>query len=72
MKWLHLDTDCSACVDTDAVLGSRLWFVQGMGEPMHNLDNVIKAVDIMVHQQGLHVSHKKVIRLVCSMCRHGR
>ncbi|GAQ82131.1 ribosomal RNA large subunit methyltransferase [Klebsormidium nitens] len=32
----------------------------GMGEPMHNLDNVIRAVDVMVHQQGLHVSHKKV------------
>ncbi|KAI4383675.1 hypothetical protein MLD38_009484 [Melastoma candidum] len=32
----------------------------GMGEPLHNIDNVIKASDIMVHEQGLHFSPRKV------------
>ncbi|KAF3431285.1 hypothetical protein FNV43_RR26015 [Rhamnella rubrinervis] len=32
----------------------------GMGEPLHNVDNVIKAADIMVHEQGLHFSPRKV------------
>lgn len=32
----------------------------GMGEPFHNIDNVIKAADIMVHEQGLHFSPRKV------------
>ncbi|XP_023910977.1 uncharacterized protein LOC112022590 [Quercus suber] len=32
----------------------------GMGEPLHNIDNVIKAADIMVHDQGLHFSPRKV------------
>ncbi|PON59333.1 Ribosomal RNA large subunit methyltransferase [Parasponia andersonii] len=32
----------------------------GMGEPFHNIDNVMKAADIMVHEQGLHFSPRKV------------
>eukprot|EP00898_Chlorokybus_atmophyticus_P007945 jgi/Chlat1/8151/Chrsp76S09201 len=32
----------------------------GMGEPLHNLTNVLKAVDIMVDLHGLHLSHNKV------------
>ncbi|KAK2354858.1 23S rRNA (adenine(2503)-C(2))-methyltransferase [Trifolium repens] len=32
----------------------------GMGEPLHNIDNVIKAADIMVDDQGLHFSPRKV------------
>lgn len=32
----------------------------GMGEPLHNIDNVIKAAAIMVHDQGLHFSPRKV------------
>ncbi|XP_075657712.1 uncharacterized protein LOC142627731 [Castanea sativa] len=32
----------------------------GMGEPLHNIDNVIKAAEIMVHDQGLHFSPRKV------------
>ncbi|GLT36546.1 hypothetical protein SLA2020_109170 [Shorea laevis] len=32
----------------------------GMGEPLHNVENVIKAADIMVHEQGLHFSPRKV------------
>lgn len=32
----------------------------GEGEPAHNINNVIRAVDTMIHDQGLHVSHNKV------------
>uniref|UniRef100_A0A7N0TEV3 Radical SAM core domain-containing protein n=1 Tax=Kalanchoe fedtschenkoi TaxID=63787 RepID=A0A7N0TEV3_KALFE len=32
----------------------------GMGEPLQNIDNVLKATDIMVHDQGLHFSPRKV------------
>lgn len=32
----------------------------GMGEPLHNIDNVIKAADIMVDDQGLHFSPRKI------------
>ncbi|KAJ0074724.1 hypothetical protein Patl1_34795 [Pistacia atlantica] len=39
---------------------SNVVFV-GMGEPLLNVGNVIKASDIMVHEQGLHFSPRKVI-----------
>ncbi|KAL7133078.1 hypothetical protein ABFS83_12G116800 [Erythranthe nasuta] len=32
----------------------------GMGEPLHNIENVIKAADIMVDEQGLQFSPRKV------------
>ncbi|XP_021842911.2 uncharacterized protein [Spinacia oleracea] len=32
----------------------------GMGEPLQNIDNVVKAADIMVEEQGLHFSPRKV------------
>ncbi|KAJ0053080.1 hypothetical protein Pint_03558 [Pistacia integerrima] len=32
----------------------------GMGEPLHNVRNVIKASDITVHEQGLHFNPHKV------------
>lgn len=31
-----------------------------MGEPLQNIDNVIKAIDIMVHDQGLYFSPRKI------------
>lgn len=31
-----------------------------MGEPLQNIDSVLKATDIMVHDQGLHFSPRKV------------
>nr|GFA62053.1 ribonuclease H-like domain, reverse transcriptase, RNA-dependent DNA polymerase [Tanacetum cinerariifolium] len=33
---------------------------KGMGEPLQNVDNVIKAADIMIDEQGLHFSPNKV------------
>ncbi|GFQ05926.1 dual-specificity RNA methyltransferase rlmn [Phtheirospermum japonicum] len=32
----------------------------GMGEPLHNIENVLKAADILVDDQGLHFSPRKV------------
>ncbi|KAL8142400.1 hypothetical protein V2J09_015432 [Rumex salicifolius] len=32
----------------------------GMGEPLHNIENVIRAADIMVDEHGLHFSPRKV------------
>ena len=32
----------------------------GMGEPLHNLDSVIRAAEIMVSDKGLHLSPRKV------------
>ncbi|KAG6422605.1 hypothetical protein SASPL_119183 [Salvia splendens] len=32
----------------------------GMGEPLHNIENVLKAADIMVDEQGLQFSPRKV------------
>ncbi|XVF84967.1 hypothetical protein PTKIN_Ptkin17bG0081200 [Pterospermum kingtungense] len=32
----------------------------GMGEPLHNVENVIKAANVMVDEQGLHFSPRKV------------
>ncbi|XWS22583.1 hypothetical protein CRYUN_Cryun29cG0048800 [Craigia yunnanensis] len=34
--------------------------LHGMGEPLHNIENVIEVADIMVHEQGLHFSPRKV------------
>lgn len=31
-----------------------------MGKPLHNIENVIKAADILVDEQGLHFSPRKV------------
>ncbi|KAJ8569803.1 hypothetical protein K7X08_006380 [Anisodus acutangulus] len=32
----------------------------GMGEPLHNIENVLKAADILVDEQGLHFSPRKM------------
>lgn len=32
----------------------------GMGEPFHNIDNVMKAASVMVNEKGLHFSPRKV------------
>jgi 23S rRNA (adenine2503-C2)-methyltransferase len=32
----------------------------GEGEPMHNIDNVLRAVDVILHKDGLNLSHNKV------------
>ncbi len=32
----------------------------GMGEPLHNIDNIIKAIQILTHEQGLNFSSRKI------------
>jgi 23S rRNA (adenine2503-C2)-methyltransferase len=32
----------------------------GMGEPMHNLQNVIDSIDILTHAHGFNISHRKI------------
>jgi 23S rRNA (adenine2503-C2)-methyltransferase len=32
----------------------------GMGEPLHNLENVLRAIDILTHPHGLNISHRKI------------
>jgi len=43
-------------------LGRRVTNVvfMGMGEPLHNIDNVIPAADILISDKGLSLSHNKV------------
>jgi 23S rRNA (adenine2503-C2)-methyltransferase len=38
---------------------SNLVFM-GEGEPMHNIDNVMRAVEVILHKDGLNLSHNKV------------
>jgi 23S rRNA (adenine2503-C2)-methyltransferase len=32
----------------------------GMGEPLHNYANVLKALDLLQHEQGLNISHRRI------------
>lgn len=32
----------------------------GMGEPMHNLQNVLDSIDILTHPHGFNISHRKI------------
>lgn len=39
-----------------------------MGEPLHNIENVIKAADILVDEQGLHFSPGRSPFLQVGLC----
>lgn len=54
---LAADPAADACI-TNVVF-------MGMGEPLHNYDSVMAAIDIMVHPRGLHMSHNKVTQGQC-------
>lgn len=32
----------------------------GMGEPLHNFDNVVKAIEILTHENGMNFSHRRI------------
>ena len=32
----------------------------GMGEPLHNLENVLDSIDILTHPHGFNISHRKI------------
>lgn len=61
---------CTAEIVEQALLARRLLSSEvgsitnvvfmGMGEPLHNLENVLKASEIMVDEQGLHFSPRKI------------
>lgn len=42
------------------IISLSVLLLQGMGEPLHNIDNVLKASAIMVDEQGLQFSPRKV------------
>jgi 23S rRNA (adenine2503-C2)-methyltransferase len=41
--------------------------MMGMGEPMHNLDNVIPAIQIMIDGNGLQLSNRRVTVSTCGL-----
>ncbi|KAL2613649.1 hypothetical protein R1flu_025341 [Riccia fluitans] len=49
-----------ACRLTADIGGVTNVVFMGMGEPLHNADNVIRAANIMVDEHGFHLSHNKV------------
>ena len=44
--------------------------LQGMGEPLHNLEAVLSSIDIMTHPLGLHLSRNKVGRGITAVNFH--
>eukprot|EP00871_Galdieria_phlegrea_P005542 jgi/Galph1/598/GphlegSOOS_G5326.1 len=65
---LHAHLSTAEIVD-QVVIAKRLYekglrisniVFMGMGEPLHNLENVQKAIDILLNDQGLHLSHNKI------------
>lgn len=45
-----------------AKFGERITNIvyMGMGEPMHNLQNVLDSIDILTHPHGFNISHRKI------------
>jgi 23S rRNA (adenine2503-C2)-methyltransferase len=45
-----------------AKFGDRITNIvyMGMGEPMHNLENVLNSIDILTHPRGFNISHRKI------------
>src|SRR4029077_4845802 len=41
--------------------------MMGMGEPLHNLDNVIPAIQIMIDGNGLQLSNRRVTVSTCGL-----
>jgi 23S rRNA (adenine2503-C2)-methyltransferase len=53
------------CPDSPAVI--RNIVLMGMGEPLHNLDNVIPAIQIMIDGNGLQLSNRRVTVSTCGL-----
>jgi 23S rRNA (adenine2503-C2)-methyltransferase len=45
-----------------AKFGDRITNIvyMGMGEPLHNLENVLNSIDILTHPHGFNISHRKI------------
>lgn len=48
--------------EISAVHGDRISNIvfMGMGEPLHNLENVLAAIDILINPHGFNLSHRKI------------
>jgi 23S rRNA (adenine2503-C2)-methyltransferase len=53
------------CPDSPASI--RNIVLMGMGEPLHNLDNVIPAIQIMIDGNGLQLSNRRVTVSTCGL-----
>jgi len=53
------------CPESPAVI--RNIVLMGMGEPLHNLDNVIPAIQIMIDGNGLQFSNRRVTVSTCGL-----
>lgn len=52
---------------TDSPAAIRNIVLMGMGEPLHNLDNVIPAIQIMIDGNGLQLSNRRVTVSTCGL-----
>ena len=48
--------------DIVAKFGDRITNIvyMGMGEPLHNIENVLNSIDILTHPHGFNISHRKI------------
>jgi len=51
----------------DSPAAIRNIVLMGMGEPLHNLDNVIPAIQIMINGNGLQLSNRRVTVSTCGL-----
>lgn len=56
----HLCRACTGLLATCILTRTHVHMSQGMGEPLHNMEAVLAATDIMCDHLGLHMSHNKV------------
>ncbi len=61
------DDDDSDDGPSDSPAAIRNIVMMGMGEPLHNLDNVIPAIQIMIDGNGLQLSNRRVTVSTCGL-----
>ncbi|HIJ87805.1 MAG TPA: 23S rRNA (adenine(2503)-C(2))-methyltransferase RlmN [Desulfuromonadales bacterium] len=61
------DADESDDGHPDSPAAIRNIVLMGMGEPLHNLDNVIPAIQIMIDGNGLQLSNRRVTVSTCGL-----
>ncbi len=61
------DGDDSEDGQAASAAGIRNIVMMGMGEPLHNLDNVIPAIQIMIDGNGLQFSNRRVTVSTCGL-----
>lgn len=64
---LESDDDDSDDGSPDSPAAIRNIVLMGMGEPLHNLDNVIPAIQIMIDGNGLQLSNRRVTVSTCGL-----